>query len=143
MKNKIVKLKKVLKKQIPVWAVVLILFVSMTAFALTIYTIEPEKISIFQGTVTNTDFIVDSAASKIVGRHTVIITLVLKNTDTNSHSANVTVQLLNSSGYVIAEDTKEVSDVSGGQYVVLLYTFTKENLVSEYEGYQVVIYQYE
>jgi uncharacterized surface anchored protein len=69
------------------------------------------------------------------------VTVTVKNTDSKTHSAEVTVQLLDSQGNVILEETKATGDVKGKETWTGEYVFVKTNLVSEYDRPFVVIEQ--
>jgi len=139
-------MKKILKREIPLWAVVTLLIVSIAA-AITVTNLASEKISIFSGQVQDSDFVIDSVVSKPLGKNTVIVFVEVRNTDTITHSANVTVQLLDENGDIIEindeimEQTLETGEVNGGESVLLLFTFKATGLVELYSSYQIVIHQ--
>lgn len=138
--------KKFLKTYVPLWVLLVIVF-SGVALSITILTLTPEKISIFTGQVQASDFVVDSVISTPKGKNTVVVAVKLRNTDTATHSANVTVQLIDSNGDIIEidgelmEQTKQTGDVAGGASVILVFTFKATDLVAVYETYQINIYQ--
>jgi hypothetical protein len=55
------------------------------------------------------------------GRTQIRLRLTLQNNDAQAHSANVTVQLMDSSGEVIAEAWQLTGNVNGGNTVALNY----------------------
>jgi len=138
-------LSKAFRVNIPLWLTVLILSASIVA-TISIVTLAPEKVNIFTGQVEDTDFVVDAVISKPLGRNIVILSVKLRNTDSITHTANVTVQLLNSTGDVIEidgvlmEQTKQV-EALGGDTVILIFKFKATGLVEKYETYQIIIYQ--
>jgi len=144
---KVATLKKALKREIPLWSVIVVLAAAGLVTAITVSTVAPEKISIFSGQVQDSDFVIDSVVSKPLGKNTVIVFVEVRNTDTVSHSANVTVQLLDENGDIIEindeimEQTLETGEVNGGETVLLLFTFRATGLVELYCSYQIVIYQ--
>jgi len=139
-------LRKRLNKSVPLW-LVLIILISGTAAALTLYTLTPEKISLFKGEITDSDFVVDNLVTKTKGLNKIVVKVTLRNTDTANHEANVTVALLDSNGDIIVingvemELTISTGNVTGGDTVKLTFTFTGANLVSVYESYLIEIYQ--
>ena len=139
-------MKKILKREIPLWAVALLIAMSI-ATAITVTNLAPEKISIFSGRVQDSDFVIDSVISEPLGRNMVVVFVKIRNTDTVSHSANVTVQLLDENGDIIEingelmEQTLETGTVNAEESVLLLFTFKATGLVELYDSYQIVIYQ--
>lgn len=138
--------RKILKREVPLWVVALLLAASMAA-TLTVTFLPSEKISIFSGQVQASDFVVDAVISKPLGRNIVVVLVKIRNADSVPHSANVTVQLLDANGDIIEiggetmEQTLETGEVEGGGSIILMFRFEAANLVELYETYQIVIYQ--
>jgi len=144
--NKIKKLRKVLSKSVPLW-LVLIVMISGVAVAITVYGLTAEKISLFKGGVTGSDFVVECVVTKTKGLNKIVIKVVIKNTDTATHSANVTVSLLGENGDILTVNgiemtiTLQTGEVAGGASVKLVFTFTGAGLVELFENYLIEIYQ--
>lgn len=132
-----------IKRSIPLWLVVALLFSSIviTASALTIKTLLVEKINVWGGMIQDTQFNVVSLETKIKGPNKIEIILTIKNDDSSPHSAIVTVQLLDNGNNIIQEETKGTGNVIGGGNWSETYSFLKTDLVSEYSRPFVVIKQ--
>ena len=131
------------KRRVPLWLVILLLLVSTgsTAAALLINTFN-EKISIYSGQVQDSDFQITALETKIKGRNRVDVSLTLKNGDSaNAHSADVTVQLLDSNGDVLLEQTENTGNVEASGTWTHTFTFTQQGLVSQYDSTFIVIKQ--
>jgi hypothetical protein len=92
-----------------------------------------EKINIWGGQIQDTNFDVTGIDTKVKGPNKIEITLTLKNLDTTAHSATVTLQLLDSNGNVIVENTQQTGSVAGGAEWTYTFSFTQSNLVSAYD----------
>ena len=108
-------------------------FLIGTGVGLTIIQLSPEYISLYQNSYAPSNFRIDDFATLCIGSNKIVITIILKNTDTATHSANVTVFLFDSTDHVIARKSKLTGDVAGGGNVILVYTFTGNNIVEEYD----------
>ncbi len=118
------------------------LAIAGTAYALTQTTLTAEQIEIFKTQTLGTDFTVSSFTSTPSGTRKVDIVLKLDNDDTvNPHQANVTVNILNSTGGEIATLTKDAGSVAASGQVTLTFKFNQPNLVAEYESAQIVVKQ--
>jgi hypothetical protein len=124
-----------LKREVPVWVAVLlmVLAICVTAYALTIRALQIEKINVWGGQIQDTNFDVTGIDTKFKGPNKVEVTLTLKNLDTAAHSATVTLQLLDSNGNVIVEDTQQTGNVAGGAEWTYTFSFTQPSLVSAYD----------
>jgi len=111
------------------------------ATALTVISLDPEKLNVWLGTYADTDFTILSSKTILSGRNKVKITIELKNTDTVAHSANVTVQLLDSNGDIILESSQLTGTVDGDNTVTLRFTFTQTDLVYTFESYLIEVKQ--
>ncbi len=73
---------------------------------------------------------------------TITIDIVLKNMNsTSTHTANVTVKLLNITLVVIASDTKQTGSVASRDTVSLTYIFTQEGLLEEFYSDTIIVDQ--
>jgi hypothetical protein len=139
--------RKLLKKSVPLWFLLALSLAIMAAIALTIITIGPEKIKIYTGEIADSDFIIDSISTRLKGKNRITITIELRNGDTVAHSADVTVQLLDSNGDIISidgedmESTQSTGNIDGGSSITLAFTFTGSNLVRVYHSCMITIYQ--
>jgi len=132
-------------KSVPIWIVALLLAASVvsTAAALTIRTLQIERINIWSGQIQDTDFTITGIETKMKGKHRIEISLTIKNNDeSNKHTAKITVQLLDSNGEVVVDGTANLKIEAKGT-VTQEFKFHKENLVSQYSQLMVVITQEE
>jgi len=130
-----------LKKRLLLWlSVILVLSLVSTATALTVQSMS-EKMNIWSGTTQNTNFGLTQLEAKIKGKNKVDIKVALLNTDTAAHSANVTIQLLDSSGDVILEQDATTGSVNGGASWTSTLSFTQAGLVSQYSEALVIVKQ--
>ena len=136
-------LSRLWKRRIPLWLTTVIMVASIvsTAAALTIYMLTIEEIDLWGGQYQHTKFTVTSFETKIKGKNKVEITLTLKNTGSQTHSATVTMQLLESNGDVILESEANTGDISGGDSWTYKFTFYQKDLVSQYDQPFLVIEQ--
>ncbi len=118
------------------------LAIAGTAYALTQTTLTAEQIEIFKTQTLGTQFTVSSFTSTPSGSRKVDIVLKLDNDDTvNPHQANVTVNILNSTGGEIVNKTLATGAVAASGQVTLTFKFNEVNLVAEYESAQIVVKQ--
>jgi hypothetical protein len=129
-----------LKRCTPLWLLLLILLVFsvVTGFALAVL-IKVERIGIWQGVVESPRFVVTEISTTIKGLNRVDVKVVLKNTDTNTHSANVTVQLLDSNGDVVVEAFQLTGDVAGGAEWSYVFVFKEKDIVKRYVSTLVIV----
>jgi len=134
------RVKNMLKKCAPLWLLLLILLVFSTTIgvALTVL-VRIERIGLWQGVVESPHFVVTELSTTIKGLNRVDVRVVLKNTDSNTHSANVTVQLLDPSGDVIAEQWVLTGDVAGGAEWSYVFVFKVKVIVKSYESTLVIV----
>jgi hypothetical protein len=132
--------KNVLKRCTPLWLLLLLLLVFSVAIgvALTVL-IKVERIGLWQGVVEAPHFTVTELSTTIKGLNRVDVRVALKNTDANTHSANVTVQLLDSNGDVVAEQWVLTGDVAGGAEWSYVFTFREKGIVKSYESALVIV----
>ena len=134
------RVKNMLKKCAPLWLLLLILLVFSTTIgvALTVL-VRIERIGLWQGVVESPHFVVTELSTTIKGLNRVDVRVVLKNTDSNTHSANVTVQLLDPSGDVIAEQWVLTGGVAGNSEWSHVFTFREKDIARGYESALVVV----
>lgn len=109
--------------------------------AMTMNSMNEERISIFEGDVVESDFVVADSDVEVRGKNLVVNTLVLENTDSVSHSANVTVYVEDDAGNVIATESKLTGDVAANSTIEMDYRFQQKNIANEYSSTFVVIDQ--
>jgi len=131
----------IFRRSVPVWLLVLLVASSAFATALTIMSLPTQRVGLWSGQVAGTDFTITDFHVKYKGPNKIVVTVTVKNTDSKTHSAEVTVQLLDSQGNVILEETKATGDVKGKETWTGEYVFVKTSLVSEYDRPFVVIEQ--
>lgn len=112
-----------------------------TVAALSTTGLATEKITLLSGEVADSDFIRQSYDTQVKGQQKVDVDLTLENTDSTSHSANVTVQLLDSSGAILVESTKQTGSIAGGDTYSDRWTFQADNLTSQYAETYIIIDQ--
>jgi len=130
-------------KSVPIGIVALLLAASVvsTAAALTIRALQIERINIWSGQIQDTDFAITGIETKIKGKHQIEITLTIKNNDeSNQHTAEVVVQLLDSNGEIIVDGTATLQIEAKGT-ITQKFKFHKQNLASQYSQLMVVITQ--
>jgi hypothetical protein len=99
---------------VPIWLLALLAASSAFATALTILSLPIQKVRLWSGQVIGTDFTITEFKVKYKGSNKIVVTVTLKNEGTSPHSAEVTVQLLDSQGNVILEGTKTTENVTAG-----------------------------
>ncbi len=117
------------------------LAIAGTAYALTQTTLTAEQIELFKTQTSVTDFSVSSFTSTPSGDNDLTIDLDLNNDDTVTHQANVTVNILNSTGDEIANLTLATGSVAGSSLVSLQFVFAQANIVPDYDSAQIVVKQ--
>jgi hypothetical protein len=137
--------RRVLNRSVPLWlALALALAVALpvsVAVALTINSIT-EKLGLWQSTFADTSFTIQSFSLRPRGPNRVDVQLTLGNTDTaNAHSADVTVQLLDASGNVIADQTQSTGSVAANGTWTYTYTFTGTGITSQVHSVMIIVKQ--
>ena len=130
-------------KSVPIGIVALLLVASVvsTAAALTIRVLQIERINVWSGQIQDTDFTITGIETKIKGKHQIEITLTIKNNDeSNQHTGEIVVQLLDRNGEVIVDGTANLQVEAKGT-ITQKFKFHKENLVNQYAQLMVVITQ--
>lgn len=67
--------------------------------------------------------------------------MTLENTDTNTHAANVTVEVVNATSGTVVSDTQSTGDVNGGNTVTLKFSFQGSNLADRYDSVNIIVDQ--
>jgi hypothetical protein len=137
--------RRVLSRSVPLWlALALALAVSIpvsVAIALTINT-TTERISLWQASLPDTQFTLQAFNLNPKGPNRVDVRLTLKNMDTaNAHSAEVTVQILDSSKNVIDEKTESTGPVAANDTWTNTFTFTGSGIASQVYSVMIIIKQ--
>jgi len=132
---------KLLTRSVPLWLVLLLLIcVVGSALALTIVT-SVERIGLWQRFVASPHFTVTELSTTIKGLNRVDVKVALRNTDTATHSANVTVQLLDTNGDVVAEAFQLTGDVAGNSDWSYVFTFKEKSIAKSYDSVLVIVKQ--
>ncbi len=132
-----------MKKAVPAWLVIVLVLSAVvgTTLALTIKALTIEKINIWGGQIQDTNFDIIEIDTKIKGPNKIDISITLRNTDAATHSARVTLQLLDDNDNVIVEATQLTGDVAGGATWTYTFSFSQQGLVSEYNRPFLVVKQ--
>jgi uncharacterized protein (DUF58 family) len=137
---------RVLNRSVPLWlALALALAVALpvsVAVALTINTMTV-KLGLWQSTFEGTRFTLHFFSLDPKGPNRVDVRITLRNTDAASaHSADVTVQLLDADGNVIAEQTRSTGSVAadGGTWSYT-FTFTGPGITSQVHSVMIIVRQ--
>lgn len=132
---------KMFQRKVGVLTIVLILLIGLsvgTIIGLVINSLTPEYISLYQGSYADSHFRVDGFITHVSNAHKIIITVKLTNTDSNQHSANVTIYLYDSNGVELTHQTKQTGNIDGNGVKLLTYIFNVE--VSQYDHPFIEIY---
>jgi len=103
---------------------ILVLFLALVCVsvaAITLSDLPAIKMSVFNQQFQSADFSVTNVNVDLRGETQVRLRLSLQNNDVQTHSANVTVQLIDNSGAIIAEAWQLTGNVNGGNTVRLNY----------------------
>ena len=112
----------------------------MVTYAMTVTLLPALHISLFSSQITASEFSITSSGMSVNGPNKVTVKLTLTNTDTvNSHSADVTVELLNSSSDQITNSTQSTGIVAASQSISLSFVFKASNIAAETTNYFVVV----
>ena len=112
------------------------------AAGLSMTTLDVDKISLFDSQTADSDFSITSYDTTVTGQDSVNVSVTLSNTDTvNAHQSDATVQLVDSTGTVLAESTKQTGSVTASGTYSSTYSFTQTGLASNYEETFVVVDQ--
>ena len=109
---------------------------------LSMTSLSPEKIELWDSQAQDTDFNIQTSDTDVKGKDRIDVSIELKNQDTSSaHEADVTVQLLDANGDVLREETTPTGSVSADSTVKSTYQFTKSNLANDYEETFIIVNQ--
>lgn len=127
---------KVMKRTLPIWAVLLILATMIPAvYAMTITALPSLRISIFTGSVSASNFSIQSQNVQFQGANRAKITLVLQNTDTTAaHSANVTVTIQDSAGNPVYVYFQLTGTIAASSTVTLTQTVSQAGITAAYSS---------
>ncbi|MEE9237771.1 MAG: hypothetical protein V3U52_08300 [Thermoplasmata archaeon] len=129
------------KITVRVAALLLVLSVAGTAFALTQTTLTTELIEIFNTQYGTTDFSITDFATKPQGNNKLTIDVTVQNTGGAVHYANVTVNLINATGDEFLNLTLATGSVAASGSIMLSFIFNQANVVPEYQDSQIIIDQ--
>jgi hypothetical protein len=124
-----------------VFIVGLVIGTAGVATALTQTSLNTQQLSLFDSQTADSDFSITSYDTTITGEDSVTVDLTLNNTDSAAHEADVTVQLVDSTGTVLVEETQVTGSVAGGASTSTTYTFSQTGLAANYEETFIVVDQ--
>jgi hypothetical protein len=127
-----------LRRCAPLWVVLLVVAAVAGAVAIQVTV---ERLGLWRGVVVAPHFTLVELSTTIRGLNRVDVKVVLRNTDTSVHTANVTVQLLDRDGEVVAELYQLTGDVAGGAEWSYVFVFKEKNIVESYDSVLVVVRQ--
>ncbi len=135
----------VLDRRVPLWlALALALAVALpfsVAVALTINTMT-ERLSLWQSSFEDTSFTLQSFRLNPKGGNRVEVPITLRNADASAaRSADVTVQLLDASGNVIAEQTVSTGSVAANGTWSHTFIFTGTGITSQVHSVMIIVRQ--
>lgn len=122
-------------------ALLIVLAVIGTSAALTILSTLGMYVSLFEQSYQPSDFNVTSLSTVFLGRNRVVITLELRNIDSEHHYANVTVQLLNTAGNMLMEQVSDTGNVSAGETFSDMFSFTYGAIVLSLDKILIIVKQ--
>jgi hypothetical protein len=125
-----------LRRCAPLWVVLLLVAVVAGAIAVQVVV---ERVGLWRGVVVAPHFTLVELSTTVRGLNRVDVKVTLRNTDTAVHSANVTVQLLDRDGEVIAELYQLTGDVAGGAEWSYVFVFKEKDIVESYDSVLVVV----
>jgi len=109
---------------------------------LSMTSLSPEKIELWNSQAQDTDFNIQTSDTDVKGQDRIDVSTEIKNQDTSSaHEADVTVQLLDTNGDVLRDETKPTGSVSADSSKKLTYQFTKSGLANDYEETFIIVNQ--
>ena len=131
------------KRVVSLWVVVLIVILAVAATGVAILTTNAsiQKLSLFQTTFEDTDFVLTELEIEIEGKNQIEVELVLNNTDSISHEAEVTVQILDAGGDVILRETRSTGTVSAGDEWEAEFVFIGADLVDHFDSVFIIVDQ--
>jgi hypothetical protein len=135
---------RVLNRSVPLWlALALALAVALPVSVAVALTITPitERLGLWQSAFEDTSFTIQSFRLNPKGANRVEVPLTLRNTDTAAHTADVTVQLLDASGNVIAEQTQSTGSVAANGLWSYTFIFTGSGITSQVQSVMIIVRQ--
>jgi hypothetical protein len=125
-----------LRRCAPLWLVLLVVVAVVGAVTVQVVV---ERVGLWRGIVVSPHFTLVELSTTIRGLNRVDVKVTLKNTDTAVHAANVTVQLLDKDGEVVAEQYALTGDVPGGAEWSYVFVFREKSIVERYDSVLVVV----
>lgn len=127
-----------LRRCAPLWLVLLVVAAVVGAVAVQVVV---ERVGLWRGIVVAPHFSLVELSTTVRGLNRVDVKVTLRNTDTAVHAANVTVQLLDKDGEVVAELYQLTGDVPGGAEWGYVFVFKEKGIVGRYDSVLVVVRQ--
>lgn len=107
--------------------------VAGTAAALTLTSLDVDRIGLWKASTNAPDIRMEGHDANVKAKDQVDVQVSLSNTDSaEAHEGNVTVQLLDSSGAILVEETKATGSIKADGKHKLDYTFDKSNLAADW-----------
>ncbi len=137
--------RRVLDRRVPAWLALALALATVLPFsvavALTINSVT-EKLSLWQSTFPDTSFTLQSFRLNPKGANRVEVPITLRNADgASAHSAEVTVQLLDASGNVVAEQTQNTGSVAANGTWSHTFVFTGAGITSQVHSVMIIVRQ--
>ena len=131
------------KRVVSLWVVGLLVILAVATTGVAILTTNGsiQKLSLFQTTFEETDFVLTELEIEIEGKNQIEVELVLTNTDSFSHEAEVTVQVLDDEGDVILRETRSTGTVSAGDHWETEFVFIGADLVDHFDNVLIIVDQ--
>ncbi len=131
------------KRVVSLWVVGLLVILAVAATGVAILTtnVSIQKLSLFQTTFEDTDFVLMELELEIEGKNQIEVELALTNTDSISHEAEVTVQILDAVGDVILQETRSTGSVSAGDHWEAEFVFIGAHLVDHFDNVFIIVDQ--
>lgn len=120
---------------------VALLAIAGTALAISVTNLAVEKISTASGRVAASDLSVTGIDSDVKGKNRLDLEITLTNGDTVAHRANMTVQVLDAVGDVVAEQTLATPSIAGGAAWSTSIVFNAAGLAADYAETFVILKQ--
>ncbi|MFQ5918543.1 MAG: hypothetical protein ACE5I4_00690 [Thermoplasmata archaeon] len=131
------------KRAVSLWVVLVMVLLAVAATAVGILTtgVTIRQLSLFETNFEASDFALTELELEIEGKNRVEVELVLTNTDSTPHAAEVTVQVLDSNGDVVMAVKKSTGTVAGGADWESEFVFVGPNMVNALNDVFVVVDQ--
>ena len=108
---------------------------------LSMTSLSPEKVELWDSQAQDTNFDIQTYDTDVKRQDRIDVSTEIKNQDSSAHDANVTVQLLDSDGNILIEETQATGSVGSSSTAKLNYQFTQSNLAEDYEKTFIVVEQ--